>query len=87
MIDPLGHALLRLEAAIGDPLGHVLLMVFGVLGAHVGVADDEAAHGEAFGDEHDHIFDAVHFGGGGVVVLGYHAACDCEGRKEQISIP
>ncbi len=86
MINPLGHALFHLETAVRDPLGHVLLVVGGIFGTHVWIGDDEAAHGEALCDEHDHVFDAVHFRGGGVVVLGYHSACDCAGRGARVSV-
>ena len=59
-----------LEGAFLDPLLHTLLVLLGVDGTHVGVGNDEAAHGDAL-DEH--VLDVLDGVGGGVVLRDHTA--------------
>ena len=75
VVNTLSNAELRLEVALAEPLLQLLLVLLGVLGAHVLVADDEAAHGQTLGHNVHEVLDRV-----GlvrlVVVLGDHTAGD-----------
>lgn len=66
---------LGLEGAIVDPLLQLLLVLDSVLGTHVRVGNDEAAHRDALGRHHEQVRDAVALLGC-QVVLRDHAAGD-----------
>ena len=74
-VDAARHVDGRLHAAVGDPLLHLLLVFGKVLAAKVRVHDDEAADGEALGDDLHQVADRVAVVGRDVV-LAYHAAGD-----------
>jgi hypothetical protein len=68
VIDALCDAQLGLEAALAEPLLQLLLVVLCVPGAHVVVADDEAAHGDALRDDLHEVAQRVLLAGLAVVL-------------------
>jgi hypothetical protein len=75
IVDTLGDIHGGLEGALAEPLLDLLLVLAGVPGAHVGITNNEAAHGQALGDDLHEVADGV-LVLGLEVVLGDHAAGD-----------
>lgn len=84
ILDTDGLVDLGLEAAVAQPVCDILPVGFGMLGAHVGVADDEADPREALGDGEECVGDGITLLGGEVVLADLAAGDDAPKRVEAV---
>jgi hypothetical protein len=75
VVNALGDIHGGLESALAEPLLDLLLVLSSVPGTHVGVTNNETAHGQALGDDLHEVLDRV-LVLGLEIVLGDHAASD-----------